>query len=174
MLMMRAPLAIAQSMPATMLCVVACCGVLRIRAERVDRQNAGARRDAEQLAVGHDRARHPGAVLVRLVRRRDGVELAGDRAGEIGMGGIDLGIDHGDQHVGPGSDTMGFGKPQLGDHILGGGIGPSARLGAAAAARRRGGILLQAVNVIRLGDADILGFERAHRIGDLRPSSMRK
>ena len=33
--------------------------------------------------------------------------------------------------------------------------------------QRRVGNLLQAVNIIRLSDADVLGFEFAHDIGDL-------
>jgi hypothetical protein len=56
----------------------------------MDRQDARARRHAEQLTVGDDRPGHLGAVLVRVVAVADGIELAGDGAAEVGMGGVDL------------------------------------------------------------------------------------
>ena len=51
---------------------------VRLRAERMDREDAGVRRDAEQLAMGDDGAGHLGAVLVRLVAVPDGIELTGE------------------------------------------------------------------------------------------------
>ena len=44
---------------------------------------------------------------------------------------------------------------------------PRLARGRRRQAQRRAGILLQAVNIIRLSDTDILGFELAHDIGDL-------
>jgi hypothetical protein len=133
----------------------------------MDREDAGVRRDAEKLAVGDDGAGHLGAVLVRLVAAADGVELAGDGAVEIGMSGVDLGIDDGDQHVGAGRDFVDLGQPQLAHDVL---PGIAARHRRRRGDRRRSeGVLLQPVDVVRLRDADVLGLELADDVGD-RPS----
>ncbi len=73
--------------------------MLRIRAERVNGQDAGARRDPQQPPMGRDRAGHAGPVLVRFVGRRHRIELPGDRAGEIRVGRIDERINDGDGHI---------------------------------------------------------------------------
>ena len=84
----------------------------------MDRENARARRDAEQLAMGDDGAGHSVPCSSGFSRLPDGIERGGDRAAEIGMGGVDLRIDHGDQHARAGRDLVGFGEVQLGDRVL--------------------------------------------------------
>ena len=87
MLMMRAPLASAHSRPAT-ICRVVASGDCRPGRERVHREHAGARRNANQLAVRDDSAGHAGAVRMRLlIRLADRVVSLTDRAGEFGMTG---------------------------------------------------------------------------------------
>ncbi len=68
-------------------------------AEGANRQQTDPRSDAQHGAVGRDRARHAGAVRMRTLGIGGGLEAGGDRAGDVGMGGVDLGIDHRDQHA---------------------------------------------------------------------------
>ena len=106
-----------------------------------------------------DRAGHAGAVRMRLLRPPDGVVLLDDRAGEVGMIGVDLGVDHRDQHLAAGRDLVHLGELQLLDGVL---------LGRSGRARGVGrGVLDDAVHVVRRRDADALGFQRAHHVGDL-------
>ena len=75
---------------------------LRVRVaggEGADREDARAGRHAEQLLVRHDRAGHAGAVRMRVVVDAGRVVAVGDGAGEIGMGAVDLGVDHADRDV---------------------------------------------------------------------------
>ena len=81
-----------------------------------------------------DGADHAGAVRVRLIGPADGVVFLGDRAREIGMLVVDLGVDHGDQHVVAGRDLVDLGKPQLVDDILVGGAGCEAAPAAVSGA----------------------------------------
>ena len=46
------------------------------------------------------------------------IEAIRDRAGEIGMGRVDGGVDHGDEHVGAPGEAMGIGQAELADHVL--------------------------------------------------------
>ena len=73
--------------------------ILLVRAERMDGEDARARRDAEKPLMRDDGTGHPGAVIVGLVRFAHGIELLAERASEIGMCGIDLRIDDGDRHI---------------------------------------------------------------------------
>ena len=117
--MMRAPLLIAHSMPA-MICRVVASGDCRVdRREGVHRQDPcafGAM--PRSLRCDDDRAGHAGAVRMRLLRLADRVVLLGDRAGEIGMVGVDLGVDHRDQHLVAGRDLVDLGELQLLDDVL--------------------------------------------------------
>ena len=111
-----------------------------------------------------DRAGHPGAVRVRRVAAADRVELLDDGPGEIRMADVDLGIDHGNQHIAAGRELVRLVEPQFADHVLSKVAG--ARLRRQARVLRRG-VLLEAVHVLRLREADILGLERAHDVGHL-------
>ena len=52
------------------------------------------RGDAQQLSVGRDRAGHAGAVRMWGASIATGVVSVADRAGEIGLVGVDRRIDH--------------------------------------------------------------------------------
>ena len=97
--MMRAPWLTAQLMPLRMLNVV-----LSALAALVEKACTASSRAAgavpEQTLVRGNRARHAGAVGVRLLRRAHRVEALRHRALEIRMGGVDFRIDHRDRHVG--------------------------------------------------------------------------
>ena len=161
MLMTRAPLLIAHSSPAQNVPGGGLRPLLGLRAESVDGEDAGAGRDAHELAMRHDRAGHSGAVRMRLVAPADGVEPLDDGALEVGMLEVDLGIDHRHQHIASGRHAMNVAQPQLVDDVLCGIAG--------ARACRQAGVLLQPEHVVRLGNADVLRFQGAHDVGD-RPS----
>ncbi len=133
------------------------CGV---RAEGMDGEYLGAGRNAHEPTVRSDRAGHAGAVGMRLVGAPDRIELIGDRAGEIGMLVVDRGIDDGDEHVVAGGDLVDVAEVKLVDHVLAG-------LGALGAGGQGCVVLLQREHVVRLGSAQVLGFERAHGGGDV-------
>ncbi len=86
--------------------------------EGADREQPRARRDAEQPAVRGDRARHAGAVRVRLLLDAGGVVAVDHGAFEIGMAGVDLGIDHRDRDVGCARAAEDVAHLELLQHVL--------------------------------------------------------
>ena len=117
MLMTRALLAAAQSIPLRMLKVVLCAlSPSPVKARTAEQPHL--RRNADQFAVGGDGAGHAGAVRMRRRRRAERVVFARDHAGEIGMAGVDLGIDHRHQHVVAIADAVRVQQMQLGNDIL--------------------------------------------------------
>jgi hypothetical protein len=65
----------------------------------MDSKDARSRRDAEKPSMRDDGTGHAGAVIIGLIPFAHGIELLAERAGEIGMCGIDLRIDDGNRHV---------------------------------------------------------------------------
>ena len=63
-------------------------------------------------------ARHAGAVRVRLVRCARSVVALRHRSFEIGVGGVDLRIDHRDRHVGAFDDAVHVGEAELLQDVL--------------------------------------------------------
>ena len=92
--------------------------LLVLRTERPDRQEPDARRGAQHRAARRDRAGHAGAVRMRRASSAGRRNSADDRAGEIGMRGIDAGIDHRDQHAVAGREPMRLGEIELLRRIL--------------------------------------------------------
>jgi hypothetical protein len=87
------------------------------------------RRHANQLGMRGDGAGHAGAVHMRRRLPAERVVFVGDHAGEIGMAGIDLGIDHRHQHIVAIGDAMRFQQMQFGNDVLrGGAVGLCRRL----------------------------------------------
>ena len=127
-------------------------------AEGVHRQDARAWRNAEELAMRCDRARHAGAVRMRRLGAAHGIVFLDDRAGEIGMAAVDLGVDHGHQHVAAGGGLVHLAEVELLDRVL-------LRRSARRPLRVRGGVLVDLVHIVRRGDADALGLQRAHHVG---------
>src|SRR5712691_12746380 len=114
--MMRAPFLIAQSRPLRMCSVVASgeLAELGLKAWMASILASG----ATPMSRRCDRARHSGAMHIGLVIAADRVELLHDRAGEIGMPGVDRGIDHRDHHVRASGDAVDLGEPELAHDIL--------------------------------------------------------
>ena len=114
-------------------------GALRavaVAGKSAHREQLHLRRNADQFAVRGDGAGHGGAVRMRRRRRAERVVFVHDHAGEIGMAGVDLGIDHRHQHVVAAADAVRFHEMQLGNDILrGGGIGRRRRLRLSATDR---------------------------------------
>jgi hypothetical protein len=81
-------------------------------------EEADAGGGANEHAPRRNRARHAGAMLIRLVLGRGGIEIGRNRAGEIGMGCIDAGIDHRQQYAVPGRKPVGGEEIELGRHVL--------------------------------------------------------
>jgi hypothetical protein len=68
--------------------------------------------------VRGDRAGNAGAVRMRRRRAAERVVFLGDDAGEIGMLGVDLGIDHRHRHVITIGDLVGLRQMQFGNCAL--------------------------------------------------------
>ena len=68
--------------------------------------------------MGDDRSRDGSAVGMRLLAGADRVEAFCDHALELGMGGIDAGIDHRDQHLLALGERVGLRQAKLGEGIL--------------------------------------------------------
>ena len=98
-------------------------------------KEARGRRGAEQALARADRARHAGAVRVRLVRRAHRVVALRHRSLEIGVGGVDLRIDHRDRHVGAFDHAVHVGEAELLQDVLRGvaGLTLAARCDGAGA-----------------------------------------
>ena len=88
------------------------------RAERPHREQADAGSGPQHVAPRGDRAGHAGAVRMRPLVVGRGIETGGDRAGEIGMRSIDLGIDHRDQDAVALCQAMRLGQIELLRRIL--------------------------------------------------------
>ena len=98
-------------------------------------EQPGGGRDSQQPLVRGDRARHAGAVRVRLFRRADRAEALRDHALEVGVGGVDFRIDHRDRDIGAADDAVDVGDLELLQDVLRG-----VTLLAGVAARGRRGI----------------------------------
>ena len=85
----------------------------RMRGEHMHRG-----RSADELAMRRDHARDAGAVRMRLVGRAGRIERRRDDARKIGMGRIDRGVDHRDQHMLALGERMRLRQVQLGERIL--------------------------------------------------------
>ena len=154
--MTRAPFAAAQSRPLRMLNVVPS-ALAPVPSKSADRQDMRARRRAHQFAMGRDQAGDGGAMLVWRHRRRQGVVGLRGRANQLGMIGIDAGVDDRHRHVVAFGEGVRLRQMQLGEFVLRSvAFGRCLRL-----------ILLQREQVIRLrrGD-DPIGFQRTHHRGD--------
>ena len=66
----------------------------------------------------NDGADHAGAVWMRLLGAADGVVPLDDRAGEVGVVDVDLGIDHRDHDVVSGRELVRRVEMQLLDDVL--------------------------------------------------------
>jgi hypothetical protein len=95
-------------------------GAGRATREGVDRIEARGRRNAHQLAMGEDRARHAGAVRMGHVRRADRIELLGDHALKIGMLDVDLRIDDRHADIATLELAVDVDQAELADGVLGG------------------------------------------------------
>ena len=140
-------------------------------AKSMHRERLGVRRDPHQAGARDDRARHAGAMGVRLVSQTNGIECFAQGVSELRMGAVDLRVDDGDQHALAGRDLVRLGEPQLVGDILfrlaGFGVGRGGVGGSAFACCRLGGrrlILIEHVDVVGLRD-DLLGLHRAHDLG---------
>ena len=121
-------------------------------------EQARGRRGAQNPLARGDGARHAGAVGVRLLRcAAHRAEALRHHADEVGMGDVDLRIDHRDRDIGAPDHAVNVQHLELLEDVLRG----VALLLAGIAPRRRGlvgGRLLQGVDVVRLhdrGHADI-------------------
>ena len=121
------------------------------------------RRNAEQFALRGDGANHACAVRVRRIGVADRVVFFGDRACEIGMLVVDLGVDNRNQDLFAGRNLVDLGKPQLVDDILVGGAG--LRGGTGSGFGRA--VLAEHEDVVRRCDADVLRLHRANGGSDL-------
>ena len=117
----------------------------------VRRQNLRTRRDAQKLAMRGDGAGHFGAMQMRSFTAAERVEAFYDGAIEIRVLGVDLGVDHREQHVLSRCELMRLRDLQFGKNIL-------CRIALHSCG---GGLVLQRENVVRLhaGD-DVLVAER--------------
>ena len=118
-------------------------------------QTRGRRRPQHALARGH-RTRHAGAVGVRLLRcASHRAEALRRHPDEIGMGEIDLRIDHRDRDVGASDHAVDVQHLELLEDVL---RGVALLLGRIAPRRRRllGAGLVEVVDVLRLRHRDHL------------------
>src|SRR4029077_19876501 len=65
-----------------------------------------------------DRSGHAGAMLMRIPRRAERVVFVRDHAGEVGMAGIDLRIDHRYQNTVAIADAVRFYEMHFGNGVL--------------------------------------------------------
>ena len=115
--MTRAPWFTAQLMPLRMLNVVLS-GVATLVREGVHGKEARGRRGAQQTLARGNGAGHAGAVRVRLVRRAHRVVALCHRALEIRVGGVDLGVDHRNRHVGASDHAVHVAEAELLQDVL--------------------------------------------------------
>ena len=114
-------------------------------------EQARGRRGAQNFLARGDRARHAGAVGVRLFRcAAHRAEALRHHADEVGMGDVDFRIDHRDRDIGAPDHAVNVQHLELLQDVLRG----VALLAGIAPRRRRlvGGRLLQGVDVVRLHD----------------------
>ena len=134
-------------------------GGRRVAGEGVHGEQPRGRRGPEQPLVRGDRARHAGAVRVRLFRRADRAEALRHHALEVGMRGVDFRIDHRDRDIGAADHAVDVGDLELLEDVL---RGVALLAGVAARGRRWiGRLLLQVVDVVRLHDRGDAGHSRA-------------
>ena len=116
-LMTRVPWPTAQLMPLRMLNVVLS-GVATLVEKACTARMPRGRRGAEQTLARGNGAGHAGAVRVRLVRRAHRVVALCHRALEIRVGGVDLGVDHRNRHVGASDHAVHVAEAELLQDVL--------------------------------------------------------
>ena len=87
-------------------------------AKGADRDDVCLRGDAQQTDVGRDRAGHAGAVRIWGGCTAAGVESVADRAGEIGLVGVDFRIDHRNDGIVTLGDPVHLGEMQFLHDVL--------------------------------------------------------